>query len=93
MDTHDLREGQADRGDRGRRLDGDGTHGLGPGPVESTEEIEGRARPDLRVPRQLQVPRRGREMAVAHEPLNRVQIHARFEQMGRETMTPIPCSE
>jgi len=28
MNTHDLREGQADRGDRGRRLGGDGTHGL-----------------------------------------------------------------
>ncbi|MBF8301126.1 MAG: hypothetical protein HW394_1496, partial [Acidobacteria bacterium] len=70
----------------GRRLGGDGTHGLGPGPVESTEEIQGRARPDLRVPRQLQVPRRGREMAVAHESLNRVEVHAGFEQMRREAV-------
>jgi len=29
-------------------------------------------------------------MAVAHEALNRVQIHAGFEQMGRETMAPMP---
>jgi hypothetical protein len=25
-------------------------------------------------------------MAMPHQPLNRVQIHARFEQMGREAM-------
>jgi hypothetical protein len=37
MGTHDLREGQADRRDRGHRLGGDGTHGLGPGPVESSQ--------------------------------------------------------
>ena len=59
---------------------------LGPGPVESPEQIQGRARPDLGVPRQLQVPRGGREMAVPHQTLNRVQIHAGFEQMGREAM-------
>ena len=64
--THEVREGETDRRDRGRRPGGDGTHGLGPWRVESIEQIEGRARPDLRVPRQLQVPRRGAEMAVPH---------------------------
>ena len=29
-------------------------------------------------------------MAVPHEPLNRVQVHAGFEQMRGETMSPMP---
>ncbi len=61
--------------------------GLGRWRVDAIEQVEGRARPDLGVPRQLQIPRRGAEMAMPHQPLNRVQIHAGFEQMGREAMS------
>ena len=58
--------------------------GLGPGRVESTQQIQGRARPDLCVSRQLQVPRPGRQMAVGHEPLTRVEIHAGFDRERRD---------
>jgi hypothetical protein len=82
--AHEVREGEAEGRDRGRRRCDDGTHGLFRWPVESIEQIEWRARSDLRVPRQLEIPGRGAEMAVAHQALNRVQIHAGFEQMRRE---------
>ena len=86
MGPHEVRKREADRRDHGRRLCGDGTHGLARWRVDAIEQVEGRARPDLGVPCQLQVPRRGAEMAMPHQTLNRVQIHASFEQMGREAM-------
>ena len=43
--------------DRGRHLDGDGTHPLRPGLVESVDQIEPRARRDPRHLREVQIAR------------------------------------
>ncbi len=86
MGTHDVRESETDRRDRGRRPGGDDAHGLSSRHVESIQEIRRRPRPGLRVAGQLKVPSRGTEMAVPQQPLNRVDVDAGFEQMRRETV-------
>ena len=47
--------------------------------VESVEQIQRGRGPDLRVPGQLKVPRRGTQMPVAHQTLDRVEVDAAFQ--------------
>ncbi len=48
---------------------------------EVREEIERRVRADLRVARQLKIPRRRTQMPVPEEALNRVEVNATLEQV------------
>ena len=86
MGPHDVPQREADRRDRGRRLYGDGTPGLARWRVESIQQIERRPGRDLGMPRQLEVPHRRTQMAVAQQPLDGVEVDARFEQMRRKAM-------
>jgi hypothetical protein len=83
--SHNVRQFQPRRDARAHRAHRHGAHGSAlRRRRKPLGQIEWRTRSALRVPRQLEVPCRGAEMAVAHQALNRVQIHAGFEQMRRE---------
>ena len=51
---------------------------------ETREQIERRVRADLRVPGQVEIPGRGRDVAVAEQPLNRVDVDTGFQQVRRK---------
>jgi hypothetical protein len=65
-------------------------HGLPRGRVESREKIQGRPRRDLRVSRQLEIPRGRRQVTVPQQALDRVEIDPRFQAVGGKAMTPMP---
>ncbi len=58
--------------------------------VELGQQIQRGARLRVRVASQLEIPGGGTEMPMAHQALNRVQVDAGFEEMGREAVSPMP---
>ena len=79
MRAHEVAQGQADRGDGRRCSRGDGTHGLRLRGIEPGQQIERGPGRDLRMPRQLEVPRGRREVAVPQQALNRMEVDAGFQ--------------
>src|SRR3970040_890920 len=57
---------------------------------ETREQIERRVRADLGVLGQMEIPGRGRDVAVAEQPLNRVDIDPAFQEVrGKGVAEPV----
>jgi hypothetical protein len=86
--SQDVRELEPRPDARDRRALGHGAHGL---PLRRSgkplEQIERRVWPHLRVTRQLEVTGRRADVPVPEQSLNRVDVHAGFEQVCRKRVT------